>query len=677
MNEINGKNEIKARIDELRREVEESARLYYVYDSPKISDFEYDAMFSELLRLEEENPEFDSPTSPTKRVGGAVLDGFEKVTHKYPLQSLSDVFSYDELRAFTAHVREIFPDAEFSVEPKIDGLSVSLEYVGGRLYMGATRGNGSVGENVTENLKTVMSIPLSLTNDEKLNLTVRGEVFMPREAFARQNEARELAGKPLMANPRNAAAGSLRQLDSKVAASRGLDIFVFNFQGGELYSDGRRAVSHSETLSRMKELGFKTIPYETVVRKDDEIIAHIEKIGEMRDNLSFDIDGAVIKVDSLSYRERLGEGTIAPKWAAAYKYPPEKKETKLLDIVSAVGRTGVVTPAAVLEPVKIAGSTVSRATLHNIDIIRERDVRIGDTVILQKAGDIIPEIIGAVKEKRTGCETVWNPPSRCPSCGEPLVFDDGDNADGGTLRCINASCPAQRARNIEHFAERGAMDIESLGSALVSSLIENGLIFDAADLYYLDRDRVASLDRMGQKSADNLMKAIEKSKSAGLSRLINALGIRQIGTVAAAALAEKFGTIDAIISASVEELCEVDDIGEISADMIRKYFDEPKNLEFIEKLRRAGVVMEDFAPKKRSDTLSGLTFVLTGTLPTMTRDEASAKIKEAGGNVTSSVSKKTSYVVAGDSAGSKLERAVTLGIPVISESELLSMINGE
>ncbi len=677
MKSNNDKSEVRERIEKLRRDVEENPRLYYVYDSPKISDFEYDAMFSELLRLETENPEFDSPTSPTRRVGGAVLDGFEKITHKYALQSLSDVFSYEELRAFTSHIRDEFPDATFSVEPKIDGLSVSLEYVDGKFYIGATRGNGTVGENVTENLKTVMSIPLTLAGDEKLSLTVRGEVFMPREAFARQNEEREAMGKPLMANPRNAAAGSLRQLDSKVAASRGLDIFVFNFQGGSLYADSREPRLHSETLSRLSELGFKTIPYETVVSTDEEIIAHIEKIGSLRDSLSFDIDGAVIKVNNLSYRNRLGEGTIAPRWAAAYKYPPEQKETKLLDIVSAVGRTGVVTPAAVLQPVKIAGSTVSRATLHNIDIIRERDIRVGDTVILQKAGDIIPEIIGSVKEKRTGEERTWNMPSHCPSCGEALVYDDGDAESGGTVRCINASCPAQVARNIEHFASRGAMDIDTLGPALVSSLIDGGLIKDAADLYYLDRDRVAELERMGQKSADNLMAAIEKSKSAGLSRLINALGIRQIGAVAASALAERYGSMDALIGASFEELCEINDIGEVTAGMIRQYFDEPKNLELIKRLRDAGVIMEEVSDTVRGDKLSGISFVLTGTLPTMTRDEATALIKGAGGSVLSSVSKKTGYVVAGDAAGSKLEHARTLGIPVISESELISMINGE
>ncbi len=668
------KNELKEHIEALRRKIEYHAHRYYVLDSPEISDFEYDAMFSELLRLEAEHPELDSPTSPTKRVGGAVLEGFREVRHTYPLRSLSDVFSFDELRAFTSRVREVDPNVTFSVEPKIDGLSVSLTYVDGEFTVGATRGNGSVGEDVTENLKTIGSIPLRLP--EPLSLTVRGEVYMPRETFNKHNARREAEGRPLMANPRNAAAGSLRQLDSKIAASRGLDIFVFNFQGGSLYADGHEPETHSETLSRMQELGFKVLPHKIVASNDSEITEHIEKIATLRDSLSFDIDGAVVKVNSLSLRTVLGEGTTTPKWAVAYKYPPEQKRTKLLDIVTAVGRTGVLTPTAVLAPVRIAGSTVSRATLHNIDIIRERDIRVGDTVIIQKAGDIIPEIVGTVASERTGNETVWQMPEVCPSCGEPLVHDDADeDADGGGIvRCINALCPAQRARNIEHFAERAAMDIESLGPSVTALLIDSGLIKDASDLYSLRVDDVASLERMGKKSAENLLAAIEKSKSAGLSRLIYALGIRQVGVVAAAALAERFRNIDALISATEEQLTEVPDIGEVTSQLIREYFAEPRNLDYIEKLRAAGVVMEMTDAAPRADTLSGLTFVLTGTLPTMTRDEASELIKSAGGKVSSSVSKKTSYVVAGDAAGSKLDRANALGVPVIGEEELLAMI---
>lgn len=679
---MSDKTEIIKRIDELRRKIEYHAHRYYVLDDPEINDFEYDAMFSELLRLETENPELDSPSSPTKRVGGAVLDGFEKVTHTYPLRSLTDAFSYEEIAAFTSRVREVDPDAIFSVEPKIDGLSVSLSYVNGVLAVGATRGNGTVGEDVTENLRTVVSIPLRLT--EPISVTVRGEVYMPRETFNRHNARREANGEPLMANPRNAAAGSLRQLDSKIAASRGLDIFVFNFQGGELYGDGHAPDSHTETLDRLGALGFKVLPLRVLAGTDAEIISHIEKIGSMRDSLSFDIDGAVIKVNSLPLRETLGEGTTTPKWAIAYKYPPEQKETKLLGIVTAVGRTGVLTPTAVLEPVKIAGSTVSRATLHNIDIIRERDIRVGDTVIIQKAGDIIPEVVGSVASKRTGGEIIWKMPETCPSCGEKLVRDDGDDGDnegggdeGGLVRCINALCPAQRARNIEHFAERAAMDIDSLGPAVTALLIDASLISDAADLYSLKIEDVASLERMGKKSAENLLSAIERSKSAGLSRLIYALGIRQVGAVAAAALAEKFRSMDALMAATEDELTEVDDIGDVTAALIREYFDEPRNIDYIEKLRSAGVVMEMTDAPATADTLSGLTFVLTGTLPTMTRDEAQSLIKAAGGKVTSSVSKKTSYVVAGDAAGSKLDRANALGVPVIDEAGLLFMLSGE
>ncbi len=661
---------IKSKIDALRKEIEHHSRLYYVYDSPEISDFEYDRLFYELVALEEKYPEYDSPTSPTKRVGGAVLDKFEKYTHVYPLRSLTDVFSFDELRAFTSRVREVFPDAVFTVEPKIDGLSVALTYENGSFTVGATRGNGEVGEDVSENLKTVGSIPLSLP--EPLSLTVRGEVYMPRAAFNAQNEAREAEGKPLMANPRNAAAGSLRQLDSKVAASRGLDIFVFNFQGGELYSDGRAPVLHSETLTRMRELGFKTLPHWITAKTDGEITSHIEKIGSLRDSLSFDIDGAVIKVDSLSMRTALGEGTHAPKWAVAYKYPPEQKKTRLLDIITSVGRTGTLTPQAVLAPVRLAGSTVSRATLHNLDIIRARDIRVGDNIIIEKAGDIIPAVVRSVAEDRDGSERIWEMPTECPSCGETLVFE-GEGDESGTVRCVNPLCPAQIARNIEHFASKAAMNIDSLGPAAVALLLDAGLIRDAADLYSLKKSDVASLERMGDTSAGNLLSAIERSKESGLSRLIYALGIRQVGSVAAESLASRFGSMDALIAADRETLTSIDDIGEITADFIIGYFEKPHNIEYIEKLRSAGVKMTADTVVV-GDSLSGLTFVLTGTLPTMSRDEASALIKSAGGKVSSSVSKKTSYVVAGEAAGSKLDKANALGVPVISEAELLAMI---
>lgn len=665
------KDNIKSKIESLRRTIEHHSRLYYVYDSPEISDFEYDRLFRELTELEAQYPEFDSPTSPTKRVGGAVLDKFEKVTHVYPLRSLTDVFSFDELRAFTSRVREVFPDAVFSVEPKIDGLSVALTYENGVFTGGATRGDGVIGEDVSENLKTVASIPLNLT--EPLSLTVRGEVYMPREAFNRQNEAREAEGKPLMANPRNAAAGSLRQLDSKIAASRGLDIFIFNFQGGELYLDSHAPLLHSETLSRMHELGFKILPHAITARTDDEITSHIEKIGSLRGSLSFDIDGAVIKVDSLAMRTALGEGTAAPKWAVAYKYPPEQKKTRLIDIITSVGRTGALTPQAVLEPVKLAGSTVSRATLHNIDIIRQRDIRVGDNVIIEKAGDIIPAVVASVPADRTGTECIWSMPTECPSCGEALVTD-GD-ADGGTVRCINPLCPAQIARNIEHFAEKSAMNIDSLGPAVVGLLLKENLISDAADLYTLKKEDVAALPGMGEISARNLLAAVERSKESGLSRLIYALGIRQVGSVAAASLASRFGSIDALIAADRDALTSVEDIGGITAEFIIGYFENPRNLEYIEKLRAAGVKMTE-ETAVIGDTLAGLTFVLTGTLPTMSRDEASALIKQAGGKVSSSVSKKTSYVVAGDAAGSKLDKAVSLGVTVIDEAELMRMLEG-
>ncbi len=664
---------IKERLDELRRTVSYHAKRYYVDDAPEISDFEYDRLFRELQELEASHPEYDSPTSPTKRVGGAVLDKFEKYEHTFPLRSLQDVFSFDELRAFTARVRDLFPDAEFSVEPKIDGLSVAITYENGALTVGATRGNGTIGENVTENIKTIPTVPLTLANDETLSLTVRGEVYMSRESFECQNKKREEEGKPLMANPRNAAAGSLRQLDSKIAASRGLDIFIFNFQGGSLYADGHEAVTHSETLARMRELGFKVLPLTALNKKDDDIIAHIEYIGSLRDTLPFDIDGAVIKVNSLSMRTAIGEGVIAPKWAVAYKYPPEQKKTRLLDITVAVGRTGVLTPTAVLEPVKLAGSTVSRATLHNIDIIRERDIRIGDNVIIEKAGDIIPAVVSAVADDRCGNEQVWSMPEACPSCGEKLYSDANDSTDTGVVRCVNPLCPAQIARNIEHFAEKAAMNIDSLGPAVVSLLLSAGLIKDAADLYTLRAEDIAALDRMGELSAKNLLSAIEASKSAGLARLIYALGIRQVGSVAAASLASRFGSIDALIAADADELCLVDDIGEITAGFIRDYFAEPRNLDYIEKLRAAGVKMTEEVTAV-GDSLAGLTFVLTGTLPTLSRDEASEMIKKAGGKTTSSVSKKTSYVVAGEAAGSKLDRAIALGIPVIDEEELRRMI---
>ncbi len=662
------KTNIKSRIDTLRNELTHHAKLYYVYDAPEISDFEYDRMYAELLRLEDENPEFDSPDSPTKRVGGTPLDKFEKVVHTKRMDSLSDVFSYEELLDFISKVTSEIPDVRFSVEPKIDGLSVSLMYENGVLTVGATRGDGNVGENVTQNIKTIFSIPVKLP--EALTLNVRGEVYMPRDVFSRINAKREAEGKPLMANPRNAAAGSLRQLDPQIAASRGLDIFVFNFQDGSLYTDGHAPESHTETLNRIESLGFPTIQLRCVAHTGEEIISHIEKINSMRDSLPYDIDGVVVKVDRLADRARLGEGTNTPKWAVAYKFPPEEKETKLTDITIAVGRTGVLTPTAILSPVRLAGTTVSRAALHNLDFIRERDIMLGDTVVVRKAGDIIPEVVTALPQKRDGSEVHFNMPTHCPSCGEAVFYDPDEAA---AVRCTNAACPAQLSRGIEHFASKGAMDIDGLGPQIVEALINARLISSAADLYYINAEQIMSLDRMGEKSANNLISAIEKSKSAGLERLIFALGIRNIGEVAAAALAQKYRTLDACINATLEELIAIEDFGKISAQCVVNFFSHPQNIELCERLTAAGVLTEATSAPT-SDKFKGLTFVLTGTLPTMSRDEASAKIKALGGKCAGSVSKKTDYVVAGEAAGSKLTKAQSLGVKIIDEDELLRML---
>ena len=665
---MDNKTAIKNRIDELRKKLSYHAKLYYVYDAPEISDFEYDYMYAELLKLEEENPEFFSAESPTQRVGGAALDKFNKVTHTERMDSLTDVFSFDELREFLNKMIAQIPDVQFSVEPKIDGLSVSLKYEGGVFTLGATRGDGYVGEDVTQNIKTIFSIPMTLP--EPLDLTVRGEVYMPREVFSRINAKREAGNQPLMANPRNAAAGSLRQLDPKIAASRGLNIFVFNFQSGNLYLDGHAAETHTETLDRIKSLGFPSVEHRICESNPEKIIAHIQKIGSLRDSLPYDIDGVVIKVDKLSDRQIIGEGTNTPKWAVAYKFPPEEKETKLIDITIAVGRTGVLTPTAMLAPVRLAGTTVSRATLHNLEFIRERDIMLGDTVTVRKAGDIIPEVVSSNAKLRDGSERIFNMPTHCPSCGEPVFYDPDE---GAAVRCTNSSCPAQLSRSIEHFASKGAMDIDGLGPQIVEALIGAKLIFDCADLYYLKKEDIASLERMGEKSANNLILAIEKSKGAGLERLISALGIRNIGEVAAASLAQKFGTLDACMSATFDELIAIPDFGEISAMCVRDFFSHPQNIDICQRLKDAGLKVEATA-MPTSDKFAGLTFVITGTLPTLKRDEAEAKIKALGGKAAGSVSKKTSYVVAGEAAGSKLTKAQELGVKIIDEATLLKMI---
>lgn len=658
------KNTAKRRIDELRELLAHHSYLYYVEDAPQISDYEYDKLFYELVALEEKYPEFDSPTSPTKRVGGKALDKFEKVTHAVRMGSLSDVFSYDEVRDFVAKTNEKLGKATvFSVEPKIDGLSVSLVYENGRFSLGSTRGDGTVGENVSENLKTVRTIPMK-TKDALPHLEVRGEVYMPREAFAALNEKREAEGEQLFANPRNAAAGSLRQLDSKVTASRRLDIFVFNVQAAE----GIEFSSHIESLEYLKSQGFHIIDGIRRVSSAEEIISAIEEIGAARDSLPYDIDGVVIKADSLAERKLLGENISTPKWAIAYKFPPEQKQTKLTDIIIQVGRTGVLTPNARLEPVRLAGTVVSRATLHNIDFIRERDIRIGDTVTLQKAGDIIPEIICVDKSKRNGSEIPYEMPTLCPSCGEPVIRDDE-----AATRCTNASCPAQLERHITHFAARDAMNIDGMGPAVVRLLIASGLIHDVADIYSLSAGEIEGLDRMGKKSAENLIAAIERSKSAGLDKLIYALGIRQVGEKAAKSLAEAFPDIEMLFSASEEQISAIYDFGDISAHYIVNFFAHPQTRVLVDELKSRGV-KTTYEVQKRGNIFEGMTFVLTGTLPTMKRDEASRLIEENGGKVSSSVSAKTSMVLAGEDAGSKLTKAQSLGVRIISEEELLAML---
>lgn len=655
-------------IEKLRAKILYHAKKYYVEDAPEISDYDYDMMYAELLRLEGEHPEFDDPASPTHRVGGKPLEKFGKVVHAVQMNSLSDVFSFGELEEFLERVRETVEKPLYSVEPKIDGLSVSLRYENGVFVQGATRGDGFVGEDVTQNLKTVFTIPMKLP--EPLTLTVRGEVYMPRANFERLNAAREAAGQSLFANPRNAAAGSLRQLDPKVTAERRLDIFVFNFQEGALWADGRDPVSHTETLNRLRELGFHTLENTITAGTAEEIEAHIETLGRLRDTLSYDIDGVVVKIDRLADRRTLGEGTNTPKWAAAYKFPPEQKQTKLEDISIAVGRTGVLTPTAVLSPVRLAGTTVSRATLHNAEFIREKDIRVGDIVTVQKAGDIIPEVVRSHPDLRVGEVPPYRMPERCPSCGEP-VFYDAD--EGAATRCTNSKCPAQLSRGIEHFASKDAMDIEGMGPQIVEALLANRLISDAADLYHLRAEELAELDRMGEKSAANLVAAIERSRSAGLERLIYALGIRNVGEVAAAQLAQHFGTLEACMHAAKEELCGLSDFGEVTADCVVNFFSHPQNIDLCERLTAAGLLT---TPVKlpQSDLLAGLTFVLTGTLPTMSRDEESEKIRNAGGKVSGSVSAKTSYVVAGEAAGSKLAKARALNVPVIDEDGLMRML---
>lgn len=659
------KSEPMKRAEELRKKLAYHSKKYYEDDAPEISDYEYDMMFRELKELEKEHPETSTPDSPTNRVGGKASEKFEKVTHTVRLGSLQDVFSFDELREFLS---KIGGDREYSVEAKIDGLSVALRYEGGVLVRGATRGDGNVGENVTENLLTVKSIPHTIPY--KGVIEVRGEVFMPRESFEKLNAEREKNGSALFANPRNAAAGSLRQLDPSVTATRGLDIFIFNLQ----YCD-KTFSRHDETLDFIASLGMNVIPLRRTVRTVEDAVGFVKSIGGLREELPYDIDGAVVKANMLSERGIIGENAGTPKWAVAYKYPPEIKPTKLLDISVAVGRTGVLTPTAVLEPVRLAGTTVRAATLHNFGLINERDLRIGDTVFVRKAGDIIPEIIGADEKARSGNEEVYETPKYCPSCGEKVMREE----DEAALRCTNSSCPAQLLRNIEYFASRGAMNIDGLGEAVVKLLVSECGVHDIADLYTLEADKVAQLDRMGKKSAEKLIYAIEASKERGLERLICALGIRHVGSSAAKALAARFKNIEALFSADENELTAIDDIGEVTAKNIVNFFSHPQTRILIDKFKACGVKTEsDYAEEDASaKPFSEMTIVVTGTLPTMTREEANEFIERNGGKAGSSVSKKTSYVVAGSDAGSKLAKAQALSVPVIDEETLVRMAEGE
>ena len=656
--------DVQKEINELRRKLNYYGKLYYVDDAPAISDYEYDMLMQQLKALEKEHPELITPDSPTQRIGGPALSKFEPVHHQVPLESLTDVFSVDELFAFGERMDSMLPGHHsYTVEPKIDGLSMSLEYENGIFVRGATRGDGVTGEDVTENLRTVRSLPLRIENVPE-RLIVRGEVYMSRAVFNELNAQREINGEKLLANPRNAAAGSIRQLDPKIAASRKLDIICFNMQ----YSSDDIYTSHAQTLDAMKAMGFPVVPY----MKYDSIrdcVERIEWLGEHRDELPYDMDGAVIKIDSLEQRTALGSTAKAPRWAVAFKYPPEKKESKVLDVIVQVGRTGVLTPKVIVEPVRLAGTTVSAATLHNQDNIDRLDLRIGDTVVLQKAGEIIPEVLSVNKDKRPEGTVPFVMPSVCPECGSPVVRDE----DGAALRCTSPECPAQRLRNIAHFASREAMDIEGLGISVCESLINNGLVSSAADLYYLEQDKIAELERMGDKSAANLIAAIERSKSAGLARLLCAFGIRQVGQKAAKVLAGSFEDLDALIAADAEQLTAIPDIGGITAGFITEWFSLPQSQHLIGRLRAAGV---DFTSheEKRDDRFAGLTFVLTGTLSDFTRDEASAIIESFGGKASSSVSKKTSYVLAGENAGSKLTKAEGLGIKIISEADFVEMI---
>ena len=663
------KKQAKERIEELRKQTQYYANKYYDEDKPEISDFEYDMLMVELRNLEKQFPEFKSKESLTQKVGGHVKEGFQKVTHEVPLQSLQDVFSIEEVEEFDTRMKQKAKENKiekvtYVVETKIDGLSAALEYKNGKFVRGATRGNGLVGEDITENLKTIKTIPMELK--DKIDITVRGEVFIGKKDFEKMNQEREENEEELFANARNAAAGSLRQLDSSITASRPLDIYIFNVQKIE----GKEFNSHFEELEYLDKLGFHVNPVRIPCHNMQEVEKAIEKIGEDRENLTFGIDGAVVKVDNLKFREILGTTAKTPRWAVAYKYPPEKKETILKDIICQVGRTGVITPMAVLEPVKVAGSTISKTTLHNEDFIKEKDLKIGDTVVIQKAGDVIPEIVEVKKEKRTGNEKEFEMPKQCPVCGAKTVREEGEAA----IRCTGIECPAKLFRNLVHFVSREAMNIDGLGENIIQQLLDKKLIENIADIYTLTFEEIASLKKNGKKFAQNLIDSINKSKENDLYHLLTALGIRHVGVKASKLLAKKYKTMDNLMQASLEELSEIKDIGEIMATSIQEFFRQEQTQDLIQKLKDAGVNMNYLEEAGEDNRFEGKTFVLTGSLEKYTRGEASNIIEKLGGKTSGTVSKKTDYVLAGEEAGSKLTKAQNLGVTIISETEFEEMI---
>ena len=662
------KTEAKKRIEELRKETAYHAKKYYDDDAPEISDFEYDMMMLELRNLEKEFPEFVSDDSLTQKVGGTVKEGFKKVTHEVPLQSLQDIFDFDELYAFDNRMKEqaekYGKELKYVVETKIDGLSAALEYKNGEFVRGATRGNGLVGEDVTNNMLTIKSVPKKLK--EKIDITVRGEVFIGKEEFEKLNEERALNEEQLFANARNAAAGSLRQLDSNITAKRPLDIFIFNVQK----SDTKQFNSHIESLNYLDSLGFNVNPVRIVCNNIEEVVSAINKIGEERKDLSFGIDGAVIKVDDLELRKKIGSTAKVPKWAIAYKYPPDKKETILKDIICQVGRTGAITPLAIIEPVVVAGSTISKTTLHNEDFIKEKDIRIGDHIFIQKAGDVIPEVVEVLKDKRTGKEIKFEMPKVCPVCGAEVVREEGESVN----RCIGIECPAKMLRNIVHFVSREAMNIDGLGESIIEQLIEKGFINNIADIYYLKYEDISSLKKEGDKFTNNLLNAINESKKNDLDRVICSLGIRNVGSKLAKTLAKEFRSMDKLMEADIVRLNGINDVGEITANNIYDFFKQEQTIDLIQRLKDAGVNMEYLQEESDDERFYGKTFVLTGSLEKYTRDEASEIIERFGGKTSSSVSKKTSYVLAGEEAGSKLTKAQSLGVPVITEQEFEDMI---